>query len=191
MHAIPVSILCVALLSAGCVSVRVNDSPRTATEQFLVSVAINDALGQLTAVPLRDRLVYVDATYLCGSQAPTGDYAFMLGEIRARLLSTGARITDARDAAEIIVEVRSGAMGIDRTDYVLGIPPLTPSGSSLSIVRRLRQRGYASVAVVAYWRDTGELVSIGGPVIGETFRDDLWIVGSGPRTAGDIPSALR
>ena len=59
----------------------------------------------------------------------------------------------------------------------------------LAIVKTTRQRGYAAVAFVAYWNDTGELVANSGPFIGRTEREDFWFFGLGPRTVGTIPPA--
>ena len=54
-------------------------------------------------------------------------------------------------------------------------------------MKSTKQRGFASVAFVAFWNDTGELIATSGPFIGRTFRDDFWFFGIGPRTVGDIP----
>ena len=187
----------------GCATIRVTDPPRTATEQFLLSVAAADAIEQLSATALRDRRVFVDSTYLTGVTVPTGEYAFMLGELRARLLANGVRLVPGREQAEIILEVRSGGLGIDRIEYLLGIPALyLPAVGSevgdvplatpeLAIVKSTKQRGYASVAFVAYWNDTGELVATSGPFVARTFRDDFWFFGVGPRTVGDVPPARK
>ena len=187
----------------GCATIRVTDPPRTATEQFLLSEAAVKAIEQLSATALRDRRVFVDSTYLTGVTVPTGEYAFVLGELRARLLAAGVRLVVAREQAQIILEIRSGGLGIDRTEYLLGIPALyLPAVASevgdvplatpeLAIVKSTKQRGYASVAFVAYWHDTGELVATSGPFIGRTFRDDFWFFGIGPRTVGDVPPARK
>ena len=56
---------------AGCATVRVTDPPRTADEQFLESVAIRQAVGDLSFVALRDTKVYVDSTYLYDGNFPS------------------------------------------------------------------------------------------------------------------------
>src|SRR5687767_2661308 len=196
-------LLLAAVTGNGCATIRVTDRPRTATEQFLLSDAATEAIEQLSAASLRDRRVFVDSTYLTGVNVPTGEHAFMLGELRARMLGAGVRLVSAREQAEIVLEVRSGGLGIDRIEYLLGIPALyLPSAGvevgdvplatpELAIIKSTKQRGYASVAFVAYWSDTGELVASSGPFIGRTFRDDFWFFGVGPRTLGDIPPARK
>jgi hypothetical protein len=56
----------------------------------------------------------------------------------------------------------------------------------LAIVKTTRQKGYASIAYIAYWADTGEVIASSGPFVGRTYREDLWIFGAGPRTTGNI-----
>jgi hypothetical protein len=196
----------VALLLAigsGCASIRTTDPPRTATEQFLLSGAAARAIEQLSAEALRDRQVYVDTTYL-GTSQNLAEYAFLVGELRARLMMSGVRLTDRRDDARIVIELRSGGLGIDRYEYLLGIPSLylpqtatsTTAGTplavpELAIIKSTKQRGYASVGFVAYWRDTGEVVTSSGPYVGRTIREDWWFFGIGPRTVGNIPPAEK
>ena len=197
-------LLAVLAVAHGCATIRTTDPPRTATEQFLMSVAATRAIDQLSAVALRGRRVYTDATYL-GTTQNNPENAFMQGELRARLLLSGVQLVQRREDAEIVLEIRSGGLGIDRLEFLLGIPALylggttstTPTGQlpvatpELALVKSTRQRGFASVAFVAYWTDTGELVASSGPFIGRTFREDYWFFGVGPRTIGNIPPAER
>jgi hypothetical protein len=187
-------------LGGGCATIRVTDPAQTATEQFLRNVASTRAIDQLSIEPLRDHKIYLDSTYLITiSQFPT-EYSFMLGELRAKLLLGGVRLMERREDSQITVEVRSQGCSIDRLEFLLGIPALYITGTSvtnnvpvatpeLAFVKSTRQRGYTSVAFVAYWNDTGELVASSGPFIGRTSREDFWFFGIGPRTIGTIPPA--
>lgn len=184
--------------AAGCTStIRTTDPPRTATEQFLLSKAAARAVEQLNVESLHSRIVYVDDEYFAASESK-----FVLGELRALLLDAGVQLAPERDGAQIVLEVRSGGVGIDRSDFLLGIPSLivdaggedgavarTPLATpELALLKNIHQVGVASVAFVAYWADTGEIVSSSGPFIGRTMRDDWWIFGFGPRTVGNIPT---
>ncbi len=192
----------IGLLTAGCTTIRITDPPRTATEQYLLTEATRSAVEQLTTLLLRDRPVYVDSTYLSSARELSAEQSFLLGELRARLLLGGARLVP-RDEAEVILEVRAGSIGIDRYEYLLGIPsifvPGTLSGTGtvplatpeLAIVKSTRQYGYVSVAYVAYWNDSGEVLAHSGPFNGRTYREDFWVLGIGPRTVGNIPSVER
>ena len=116
----------------------------------------------------------------------------------------GVRLVDKREQAQVVLEIRSGGVGIDRYEYLLGIPSIylskdvsgtgtqTPLATpELSIVKNTKQKGYASAAFVAYRADTGEFVASSGPFVGRTLRQDWWIFGFGPRTVGDIPPAEK
>jgi hypothetical protein len=195
-----------ALLCCGCSTLRVTDPARTASEQLLMTQAISRACEQLSALPLFDKLVWVDAQYV---SLPEAEQAYLLGELRARLLESGVRLVLKREQAGIVLEVRSGGVGIDRLDYLLGLPAFVLGASAagadvsgvsenptlitpeIAIVKKINQQGYASVAFIAYWADTGELVHASGPFVGRTRREDYWLFGTGPRTVGDVPTAER
>ena len=188
----------VVLMLAGCASQRVTNPERTATEQFLISEAVTQAVGPLSFEALHGRMVYVDDRFFGASEKE-----FALGELRAKLLLSGAQVAlDQRDA-EIILEVRSAGIGIDRYDSIIGIPAIggttetstATTGLSVggfatpevAIVKEIKQVSFASVAYVAYWADTGEVVASSGPSIGKAWRDDWWLFGFGPRTIGNVP----
>lgn len=184
---------------AGCAHVRVTDPARTATEQFLLSQAAIAAVRPLSFDALQGRRVYVDDTYFAASERE-----FVLGELRARLLLSGVQVSPERRDAEIVLEVRSGGVGIDRYESLLGIPSIgatATTGASaatgtpipaiatpeVAITKEIRQIGFASVAYVAFWVDTGEVVASAAPSIGKAHRNDWWLFGFGPRTTGNIP----
>ena len=185
------------LMVCGCATQRVTDPQRTATEQFLISEAVIEAVAPLSFDVLHGRQVFVDDRFFSSS-----DKAFVLGELRAKLLLAGVQLAfDLRDA-EIILEVRSPGVGIDRYDSIIGIPAIgaaagtastaagVPAGiitPEVAIVKEIRQVSFAGVAYVAYWANTGEVVASSGPSIGRAYRDDWWILGFGPRTLGNIP----
>ncbi len=191
-------VLVALLLAGGCSHVRVTDPERTATEQFLLSQAAIAAVKPLSFEALHGRRVYLDDTYFAAAEGQ-----FVLGELRAKLLLSGVQVWPERKEAEIILEVRSGGVGIDRYESLLGIPAIGASAAGASaasgvpvpsivtpevaITKEIKQVGFASVAYVAFWVDTGEVVASAGPSIGKAYRDDWWLLGFGPRTTGTIP----
>jgi hypothetical protein len=186
------------LALCGCATQRVTDPQRTATEQFLISEAVIEAVAPMSFDVLHGRFVFVDDRFFASP-----DKGFVLGELRARLLLAGVQLAfDMRDA-EIIVEVRTTGVGIDRYESLIGIPSIgavagtaattagVPAGivtPEVAIVKETRQVGFAGIAYVAYWANTGEVVASSGPSIGRSYRDDWWLLGFGPRTLGNIPS---
>lgn len=193
------------LAGQGCATIRITDPPRTATEQFLLTGATSEAVQQLSTDPLRDRLVWVETRYLSDTREIAGELSFLIGEVRAKLLESGVRLVDTREGAEVVLEIRSGGLGVDRLDFLLGVPAgylagfggsVGPEGvpiatPELAIVKSTRQNGFASVALVAYVAKTGELLATSGPFVGRTNREDFWLFGVGPRTVGNIPPTER
>lgn len=214
-----VPVIAFLLLAGGCTTVRVTDPPRTATEQFLISGSISEAINALSMDGLRDQLVYLETAYLTGDPPPSSgiknqiidrtrpnqDFTFLLAELRARMLKEGVRLTETREEATVVVEPRTGGVGIDRYEFLLGLPSVAVSGSigveaagnvplltpELAILKSTRQLAYSSVAFVAYRVKGGELVSQSGPFVGKRMRADYWILGTGPNTVGDIPPAEK
>ena len=223
-------LLCLLCLCGGCTTIRVVDPPRTADLDFLLTGAAEQAVSQLSTDALRDRLVYVDTSWLIPTtfatagfplenelaRQPSLEHLFLIGELRAKLLKSGVRLVSAKEKAQVVLEVRAGALSTNHLEFLLGLPAsLIPasvsssltggitgnsnsSGTSiavntpeLSILKSTKQYGWASVAFVAYWADSGELLSVSGPFIGRTSREDYWIFGTGPRTIGNIPPAQK
>jgi hypothetical protein len=200
-----------ACAAGGCATIRVTNPPRTADEEYLITQAAQKSVGQLSLDALRDRSVWVESSYAFSTtqpfeqsffkaevRQPTFEEAFVIAEIRAKLLKAGVRLAQERDAAQVILEVRIGGLSINREEFLLGIPATVVPGAAgavtlatpeLAILKRTTQQGYASIAYVAYWADTGELLTLSGPYVGHTFRRDIWIFGTGPNTSGDIPPA--
>jgi len=199
-----------SLLGTGCANVRVTDPPRTATEQFLLSQAASQAIAQLNVDALRDRKIWLETAYLTGAETvvvngevrqrlfTTPEQAFAAGEFREKLLMAGARIVAERKDCDVVVEIRSGGISIDRLDNLIGIPALVLSQSvggsipistpEIALYKNVRQRGFAGLSYVAFRNDTGEYVTSSGPYIGRTIRDDFWLFGAGPRTVGNVPT---
>jgi hypothetical protein len=206
----------------GCATIRVTDPEYTATQQFLENVASQQAVSQLSMNGLRDQLVFVDSSYLFPPLdhpieqqlliEPSFENAFLLGEVRARLLTQGVRLTADRKEATVILEVRSAGVGVDDYEYLFGLSAsavgsiggaagaaatagaaagTSPVASQLAILQSTKLKGYASVAIVAYRAKTGELIATSGPFVGRTHREDFWIFGFGPHTIGDIPPAEK
>src|SRR5438093_9823120 len=110
-----------SVAGGGCATIRVTDPPRSATEQFLQSEATRKAIDQLSAEALRDRKTYIDTSYLISAAYPTPENLFLVAELRNRLLIGGVRLVETRDKAQVVLEIRSGGIGIDRYEYLLGL----------------------------------------------------------------------
>ncbi len=192
-------LFCTLLFSGGCSSLRITQPPETADEQFLLSQAASQAVANISVANLRDRLVYVSLRFM---NPKTPEEKFLEADLRSHLLKGGVRLANNRQKADIVMEVRCGALGINQESLLIGVPAIAfgayNSGSSfnlpvvlpqISLLQNTKQQGYASVAYVAYWKKTGEIVASSGPFVGRTYRNDWWIFGFGPETSGNIVSA--
>ncbi|HEX4053093.1 MAG TPA: DUF6655 family protein [Tepidisphaeraceae bacterium] len=204
------SLLGLLAVLGGCATIRVTDPTYTATQLFLESEATRLAVQRISVDQLRDRKVYVDTSYLTTvrenseslsfRQVPQ-EYLFLVAELRAKLLLGGVRLVDKKQDADVVLEIRTGGIGVDHTEFLLGLSALTiPTEGvanipidtpELAIVKSTKQFGFASIAVIAYWQDTGEVVASSGPFVGRTAREDYWILGVRTHTVGNIPPAQK
>src|SRR5690349_21333465 len=108
-----------ALLLPGCTTDRQTDPQRTATEQLLISTAADRAAESLALDIGSDRKAFLDATNFEGID---GKYA--IAAIRNSLLRQGTHFVGDRKDADTIIEIRSGALSIDKHETLVGIPSL-------------------------------------------------------------------
>lgn len=137
--------------STGCVYVRYQtQTPRSATEQLLVSRSIERAVEGLELPDVYGKLVSVELASI-----PGDDAKYLLAELEARLARAGAQVV-AVDQAELRVVALVGVIGTAGRSTSWGIPSLpTPFGVTpeLPFIKVVKQRGYTRVRVVA--RDSG------------------------------------
>jgi hypothetical protein len=179
-------------LAAGCGVTRTSDSKRTATEQLMVSSAIERAVAQIDCTPLAGRRVFLDASFM----DDVADGKYLAGTVRHQLLASGCLLAEKRETADVIVEARAGAIGTDRSEVVLGMPGTTVSikGNEIttpdvSIAKRSEQRGVAKISLHAYERESGRPVWQSGMENMASHVRDQWFFGAGPFQDGEIHDA--
>jgi hypothetical protein len=189
------SVLLVSCLSVliGCGTTRSTDTNRTATEQLLISDAIDRAVQSIHLQALAGQTVYLDDSRL----GDAVDRNYLVSTLRQHLLASGCALRAERDQAEFIVEARAGAIGTDRNDLLFGVPsmnvpqimPVQPVAAAIPevpLAKRRDQRGIAKIAVFAYHRETGMPVWQSGIAHQESSANDVWILGAGPFQRGTI-----
>lgn len=173
----------------GCGTSRWSDSARTATEQLLISEAIDRAVSKFNFSALAGKTVYLDDTPIRG----TTDAAYLSSTVRQHLLASGAILKENKQDAEYVLELRAGAIGTDRHDVTYGVPSVTLPhvlpGSvgaipnqlpEIPFAKKTHQRGVAKIAAFAYNRETGRPVWQSGTIPVETDIRALWVLGAGP-----------
>jgi len=170
----------------GCSSTRTSNTARTATEQVLLSAAIDRSLSNVSFEQLRSQKVFIDDKYL-----DSVDKGYLMGTLRHRTLAAGAVLAATAADADIVIEPRSGGVGTDTEESFIGIPSVGVPGMAISIpdiklVQRNTQLGTAKIGLVAYDPKTGAAVGLGGQTTALTKNDDMYVFGLGPIRRGEI-----
>jgi len=185
-------------LAAGCGTTRTSNTVRTATEQLLISDAIDRTVQQIDFKIFEGQPVYFDERHLL----EVVDKAYLISSFRQHLLASGCVLKEIREEATYVIEPRVGAVGTDNHDLLFGIPaiqvpqvamaPTLPAAiPEIPFVKRRDQRGVAKVAVFAYRRETGEPVWQSGMALSESEANDIWVMGAGPFQRGTIYDRAR
>ena len=185
---IKVSILVSSLFAftlAGCGTTRWSDTSRTATEQFLISHAIDEVVGRMDFRVLAGKTVFFEEKYL----EDTVHRKYLASSLRQQLLACGVLLQEKRDASQYVVEARTGVIGTNRNDSMFGIPqlslpPLMPgiptTTPEIALAKKTNQRAAAKIAVYAFHRETGHRVWQSGLVVEEAYETNNWFLGIGP-----------
>lgn len=191
MRSVCLFILVLVLSAVGCGTTRWSDTARTATEQLLLSTAVDRAVDNMDFRPLADKYVYLDPQFL-----DCVDNKYVVSTLRQHMLSEGCILMPDAASADFVVEVRSGGVGTDHHDVLVGIPAISVPGATtagmpsaipeIPFAKTTSQRGIAKLSCFAYNRETGQAVWQSGvfPVI--STAKDSWFLGTGPFQRGTI-----
>jgi hypothetical protein len=192
---ISTSVFAAAVLAlAGC---GINKS-RLATEQLVVSEAVDKAVAGIDFAPLTGKRVFFDTQYLDGvNMGLSGNIKYVISSLRQQMTAYDVRLQEKVETADYVVEARVGVLANDGYEVTYGIPgsaaaasatvmlaspvPVSPVGMpELSIGRRNHQAGTAKVGLFAYDRVTREPVWQAGIKRGASDVRDTWFMGLGP-----------
>lgn len=168
-----------------------SDTARTGVEQLLISTAVDRTLDKVNFAPMRGAKVFVEEKYL-----DCTDKNYVLVSLHQRVMRAGCTFVDKADDADVILEVASGAVGTDRNDLFLGIPPIPlamPSPISIpkiAFYERAKAMGTAKLRILAYNAKTRQpIVDSGAPLARADYRH--WnLLGAGPVVSGSVPQEL-
>lgn len=184
------SLLLIVLALAGCTSARQSNTARTASEQLLISNAVDQALAKVDFAAFQGQRVLVEEKYL-----DCTDKGYVIGTIRHRLMVNGATIAPKPEEADVVMELRSGGVGTDNADSYLGIPSIVLPGMltlpEVKMVTRTRQSALAKIGLVAYDAKTHQLLGAGG--VSSSLADDnnLFVLGIGPFQSGTARQEMK
>ncbi|MBX3415211.1 MAG: hypothetical protein KF708_21175 [Pirellulales bacterium] len=188
--------LAMLALACGCGTTNWSDTARTATEQLLITDAMDRAISQIDFEILAGKEVFFDPTYLKG----TTDENYLVSSLRQHLMASGVVLKDKKEEAMYIVEARVGANGTDRHSLLFGVPavnlPMTafpgmPVGTpsalpEIALAKDTNQKAVSKVAVFAYNRVTGMPVWQSGVASARSDANAKWVLGAGPFQKGTI-----
>jgi hypothetical protein len=182
----------------------------TATEQLLVSDAVDTTVAQIDFRPLEGRRAFLDNTFMPKPAAvPNGGLVssdYVISSLRQQLTAAGVMLCEKREDAEVVIEARLGAMGFDGHQVTYGVPassslssaantlsgaPMLPALPEISFARKEAKNGAAKLALFAYERETLQPVWQSGIARASSSARDTWLLGIGPLQNGSIYEGTR
>jgi len=187
----------------------------TATEQLLMSDAVDSTIAKMDFRALTGQKVFLDTQYIVGAGKVIPGVAmpvnlvnsdYLISGLRQQLTAAGCLLVDTREIADIICEARCGALGTDGHSMTYGLPasnflssasavipgsPSLPTIPEISVAKREMKSAAAKVSVFAYDRETREPLWQSGIAQAGSSARDTWILGMGPLQYGTIYSGTR
>ena len=199
------TLLLIAIACSGCGSTK----QRVATDQLLLSSAVDQAVSEIDFRPLAGQRLFFDTQYIKDSKTnrlEVGDAAsgYVVSSLRQQMAIAGCLLVDDLEDADFVVEARVGALGSDASEVIYGVPSTNVLGAAItaaSIVsttpapaaipeiafaRRDNRRAAAKVIAYAYHRPTRRVVWQSGRSQAQSTAEDRWMLGAGPFQKGTI-----
>jgi hypothetical protein len=189
--------LTIASCLSGCGTTRITGTSRTATEQLLMSGAIDRAIDDIDCTPLAGKSIFVGTDYY----RPTADQQYLIDTVRQKLLASGCTLEAKEADAELVMNLRVGTIGTDSNRLIFGVPSVNvpPALAALSsspmsiptipevpLVTKQAQRGVAKIGLFAYDRETGSAYWQSGASPMASTAKEVWVLGAGPWQWGTI-----
>jgi hypothetical protein len=188
--------LAVCLLAiAGCSSFRETLPARSATEQVLLSTAVDRAVDGMDKNWMKGKSIYVD-----DSNLDAYDSEYVVQRVRHAILVNRGELAPKLASAEVVLELASGSLSMDTGGFLIGVPSLevpVPFGGSaltlpeLYLFKHKSYVGKAKLLLNAVSTSTsGAAVEI--PIsYGLARRSFWWVLFVGPFESGDMPEEMR
>lgn len=201
---------CWAVLLVGCGTTK----NITATEQLLLSDAVDSTITKIDFRPLGFRKIYLETRYTeeAGKSRQSGatnqalvNADYVISAVRQQMVAAGCMLVEKKEDAELIVELRTGALGSDAHSVIYGLPatnignatgliagaPVIPTIPELAVAKRDMRSAAAKVALFAYNRETLEPYWQSGIAQAGSNARDSFFLGIGPFQSGTIYAAPR
>lgn len=197
--AIGFSIAVTMLVIAGCGTTKSN----RATDQLLMSDAVDYSVSRMNFTPLTGRKVFLDTEYLKTdpkiSTVVGSDY--VASSLRQQIAAAGCLLQDKAEEADFIIEARLGALATDSHVMTYGVPastavsstadiftngPEIPAIPEIAFAKRSDDSAAAKIVCFAYERVTRQPVWQSGVKIAKSNAKGTYVLGAGPFRRGTI-----
>jgi hypothetical protein len=159
------ALIAVSALSTACTDVKESLPSRTATEQLLISSAADNAANRLKLELPPGKKAFVDVSNFEGSDAK-----YAASAIKESFLRQGIHLVSEKNDSDTIIEIRLGALSVDQSRTVVGIPPITLPGAitlpEASVYSSTENQAVAKFSAFAYDTKSGEMVASTDPAFG-------------------------
>ncbi|MBQ6158070.1 MAG: hypothetical protein IJJ20_03565 [Thermoguttaceae bacterium] len=172
------------LFAAGCGTTKFSDTTRTATEQLLISSAMEDAVDEFNFYPLSGRKVFMKSDGVSAT-----DKEYLLTLLRQQLAANGVLLQEKQEDADYVLEVATGTVGTDRYELIYGTKETTVPGflagggtaiPEIALIKRTDQQAKVKLTMWAYNIKTGAIVWQSGQKNSTSSVRDRWVLGVGP-----------
>jgi len=187
-------------LLSGCGTTNI----RSASEQLLMSDAVDRSVSQIDFRSLAGKKVFLDTKYLKpikGVGVGFVNVDYIISSLRQQMIASQCLLQDTAGDAEYIAEVRVGALGSDGHEVTYGIPasnllssaaslmpnmPTVPAIPEIALAKKNDHQAAMKIAVFAYHRETKQPLWQSGVMQARSTAKDTWILGAGPFQSGTI-----
>ncbi len=189
-----VAVLSATLVFWGCGAFRETHPARSASEQLLISGAVDAALVNMPGDWMEGRVIYLETAHL-----DAYDAEYLVQKLRNTVLANGGRLTSEREEAEVILEVASGGLSTDEGRWLLGVPE-TPVPipfmdalriPELPLFKMVTHAGKAKLIATAVDPDSGASYAELPVFYGRVRHRYWWALLVGPFTWSDLPREIR
>jgi len=185
-----ICLLTLVFITVGCTTTTTSNTARTSVEQLLVSNSIDQTLDEIDFRVFATKNIFIDDKYL-----DCVDKNYVVGSVRHRTARGGATLVDAKDKADIVLELRSGGVGTNNSESFVGLPEIVlPGVVSLPEVRlmtRTAQQGVAKIGMFAYDAKSNKALGDGGISVAVANDNNWYVMGVGPFQNGSVRSELN
>lgn len=184
-------------LTVGCGTIR----EQRATNQLLLSDAVDRAVANIDFAPLAYEKVYLDSRFLQFKNESAVTTNYVISALRQQMIVAGCLLQDSIENSDYVVEARVGTMGSDGHDINYGVPasnsvnaaasllsstPPLPVLPEISLARRTHDMAAVKIAAFAYKRDTRMPMWQSGTSLARSEASGTWVLGAGPFKSGTI-----